>query len=437
MNCRNAQQSRLRIKLKNNDIMSQSQEIETPSFTVSQVQQQIQDTIVPVEEFEQISAVQGLNRILASDIVAGIDVPSFDNSAMDGYAFAECDLRLHTELTIVGRSYAGHPFQNRLQPGQAVQITTGAQMPAYADSVLPQELAIVREESILDIREIKIRRGQHRRMRGEDLAAGKVALTKGTRLGPAELGLLAALGKTDIAVQRPLRVAIFSTGDELGLPGQPLNPGCVYDSNRVTLHAMLTRFGAQVLDLGILKDDPAEIKPAIVNIVPQADVIITSGGVSNGAADFTRQVLQQCGHINFWSVNMRPGRPLAFGQINQGHDNSYVFGLPGNPVAMMAGFYFFVRPALQLLSGAPVSMTPAVKAIANMDMPKKVGRTEFQRGICKINSNGNLHVSLTGEQGSGMLSSMAEANCLIMLSPEQEDIVSGDTVKVLIFEGLL
>lgn len=417
--------------------MSDTQEQEAVSYTVAQVQQQIQDTISPVGEFEQISAGQGLNRILACDVVAGIDVPAFDNAAMDGYAFAERDLRQHAELTIAGRSHAGHPFQKRLQPGQAVRITTGAQMPDFADSVLPQELATVREDSILDMRDIKIRRGQHRRMRGEDLAAGKLALTKGTRLGPAELGLLAALGQTEIAVQRPLRVAIFSTGDELRLPGRQLDPGCVYDSNRVTLHAMLTRFGAQVLDLGILPDDPVEIKSAILNIVPQTDVIITSGGVSNGAADFTRQVLQQSGHINFWSVNMRPGRPLAFGQIKNNQYSSYVFGLPGNPVAMMAGFYFFVRPALQLLSGSPVGMTPPVKAIANMDIPKKAGRTEFQRGICKISSNGNLHVSLTGEQGSGMLSSMAVANCLIVLSPEQENIVSGDTVKVLIFEGLI
>jgi len=417
--------------------MSKIQDSHAQSLTVAQVQQRIQDTILPVTECEQVSVNHALNRILSFDIIAGMDVPAFDNAAMDGFAFAARDLQHHAELTIIGRSHAGHPFPHRLQPGQAIRITTGAQMPDYADTVLPQELATLNGESALDLRDMKVRRGQHRRLRGEDLAKGRLALNKGTRLGPAELGLLAALGITDVTVQRPLRVAIFSTGDELRLPGQQLDNGLVYDSNRVALHAMLQKFGAKVIDLGILSDNAAEIESAISNIVPQADVVITSGGVSNGEADFTRRVLQEMGQIDYWSVNMRPGRPLAFGQIYKDQHRSYVFGLPGNPVAMMIGFYLFVRPALQLLSGSPVSMAPAVKAISNMDIPKKVGRTEFQRGICKINSNGNLHVSPTGEQSSGMLSSMTEANCLIMLSPEQEDILAGDTVRVLIFEGLI
>ena len=408
-----------------------------PGFSVAQVQQQIQEAILPIAESETISLSRGLNRILAQDLIAAMDVPAFDNSAMDGYAFAARDIGQHQTLSIVGRSFAGHPYSGKLKAGQAVQITTGAALPDYADTVLPSELAVFNDDSTLNMQNIKIQQGQHRRLRGEDLTSGNPALSKGCRLGPAELGLLTSLGTTEIAVQRALRVAIFSTGDELRQPGQRLDDGCVYDSNRVTLGAMLSKFGAEVIDLGILADNPAEIETAIKAIVPKADVIITSGGVSAGAADFTRLVLQQLGQIHFWSVNMRPGRPLAFGQIKNKQQVTYVFGLPGNPVAMMAGFYFFVRPALQLLSGAETGMTPAVKAICLMDIPKKAGRTEFQRGICKLNANGNLCVSLTGNQGSGLLSSMTQANCLITLDPEQQNIVCGDTVKVLIFEGLI
>jgi molybdopterin molybdotransferase len=410
-----------------------------PSFSLAQVQQQIQDAIIPLTEFEQIELSEGLNSILAGDVHAAIDVPAFDNSAMDGYAFAARDLNMHQTLNLVGRAFAGHPFTGHLQAGQAIHITTGAAIPLYADSVLPQELAVLINQTTLDMRGIPVRPGQHRRLRGEDLAQGTLALPKGTRLGPAELGLLTSLGLTHIAVQRPLKVAIFSTGDELRQPGQSLGDGAIYDSNRAVLRAMLMRFGASVVDLGILADDPAVIESALSGITQSVDVIITSGGVSAGAADFTRQVLEELGQLQFWSVNMRPGRPMAFGKINrtESSGSTCVFGLPGNPVAMMVSFYFFVRPALQLLSGSPVNMTAPVQAISSQAIFKKVGRTEFQRGMCKINSQGNLCVNITGEQSSGMLSSMTQANCLVMLSPEQENIVAGDMVKVLLFDGLM
>jgi len=419
--------------------MSQIQASASTSFTVTQVQQQIQDAIAPITGFDKVALADGLNRILASDVCAGIDVPAFDNSAMDGYAFAAHDLNFYPELTVVGHSYAGHPYPEQLLPGQAIQITTGAVMPASADSVLPQELASLKDSNTLVMTGIAVTPGQHRRRRGEDLGNGNIALTRGTRLGPAELGLLSSLGITEIDVQRPLRVAIFSTGDELQLPGQPLASGAIYDSNRVTLRAMLMRFGAQVTDLGIVKDDPAVIEAALRSIAPEVDAIITSGGVAAGAADFTRQIIQQLGQLQSWHVNMRPGRPLAFGKLNKVAlaANTCIFGLPGNPVAMMVSFYLFVRPALQLLSGSPVSMTLPVKAISARPIAKKAGRTEFQRGTCRLSPKGNLRVYVNSQQGSGMLSSMTEANCLVMLSAEQENIAAGDTVKVLLFDGLI
>jgi len=406
-------------------------------YSVTRIQQKIQAAVLPVTGHEKLGLGAALHRILADDIIAPVDVPAFDNSAMDGYAFAHRDLLSHQELSVVGKSYAGHPYQGQLQPGQAIQITTGAPMPAHADSVLPQEQARLINATVLDMRGITVHKGQHKRLRGEDLAAGEVALAKGSRLGPAELGLLASLGLAAISVTRKLRVAIFSTGDELRSSGQNLDSGSVYDSNRITLHAMLSCFGAEVSDLGVLTDDPDVIAAALTRVVPLVDVIITSGGVSAGAADFTKQVMQQLGQINFWSVDMRPGRPLAFGHIRNNQHCACVFGLPGNPVAMMVSFYFFARPALQLMSGAQVSTTLPVRAIITEAVPKKMGRTEFQRGICAPDASGNLQVAITGAQGSGILSSMCRANCLVMLTPGQENIVAGDTVSVLLFEGLL
>jgi molybdopterin molybdotransferase len=408
-------------------------------ISVAQAQQQIQEAMVPLLQRQEIDLQDGLNRILAHDIIAARDVPSFDNSAMDGYAFCAKDLSMHQELTIVGQSQAGHPFHGRLQPGQAIRITTGAVIPDYADSVLPQELAVLKNASTLLMEGIHVHPGQHKRCRGEEIAAGGIVLGKGTRLGPVELGLLASLGLSAIQVQRKLKVAIFSTGDELRSPGQTADLGSIFDSNRITLRTLLQQFGADVLDLGVLADNHDTIQTALKNCADQADVIITSGGVSVGAADFTRQVMQQVGRMNFWSVNMRPGRPLAFGTIdkNQQTDKTYLFGLPGNPVAMLVSFYFFVRPALQLLYGSQISMTPSVSAAATQAIAKKAGRTEFQRGIFTVDPHGRLEVSITGHQGSGMLSSMARANCLVVLTPEQGDIEVGDTVRIMLFEGLI
>lgn len=408
------------------------------SLSVAQVQQSIQQAIRPLARQQQCKLAEALHRVLAMPIYAPIDVPAFDNSAMDGYAFGAADLPRLETLAIVGRAHAGHPFQQQLQSGQAIHITTGAALPIGADTIIPEELAQLDDALTLSLRGQQLRPGQHRRARGEDLASGSIALAQGTTLGAAELGVLGALGLDEVTVVRRPRVAIFSTGDELRLPGQPLLPGCVYDSNRITLQTLLIQAGADVLDLGILPDDPAAIETALRQVMHQVDMIITSGGMAGGAADFTAQVMRKLGQMQFWSVAMRPGRPLAFGQIAQpsSEENTTVFGLPGNPVAMMISFYLFVRPALQHLSGAAVAMLPIVKAITRHAIAKKVGRTEFQRGIYSI-EDGVPQVSSTGEQGSNMLSSMVQANCLLMLPPEQGDIVAGDAVGILLFQGFM
>ena len=408
------------------------------AVSVSEVQQHLQNAIIPIDEFQSVALEDGLNRILAHDVISPFDLPAFDNSAMDGFAFCANDAQRYQQLKLVGQSLAGHPFAGPLLPGQAVHITTGASIPAYADSVLPHEQAQLIGTSTLNMTGIEVRTGQHRRRRGEEIAAGSVAVGKGRRIGPAELGIFASLGFASIPVHRKLRVAIFSTGDELRSADRPLDTGCVYDSNRITLNALLRRFGADVVDLGVLADSEDAIELALKNCSNQVDVIITSGGVSTGAADFTKQVLQKLGQMNFWSIDMRPGRPLAFGRIaiNDQIESTYVFGLPGNPVAMMISYYFFVRPALQQLAGAELSMPPLIEAIATESISKKAGRTEFQRGIFGLNTHGQLSVSITGAQGSSMLSSMARANCLVVLPPEQDKVNAGERIKILLLGGL-
>lgn len=408
------------------------------TISVLEAQQLSQTAIIPIKDTEHIVLNQALDRICSDNIIAPMNVPAFDNSAMDGYAFCAQDLASHKQLQIVGSALAGHPYQSPMQPGQAIRITTGAQMPERCDTVLLQELAVVVDVDKLDMSNMSISAGQNRRCLGEDIKIGDVVITKGSRLGPAQLGLLASLGIGEVNVQRRLRVALFSTGDELRSVGQELDSGCIYDSNRLVLQGMLTRFGAEVIDLGVLADDPVELQAALQRCAAQVDVVITSGGVAGGTADYTKQVMQKLGEMIFMSINMRPARQLAFGQWCTNADrNTYVFALPGNPVAVMVSFYFLVRPALQLLSGAQVTMPPLIDAYAIKRIPKKIGRTEFQRGICQVSLQGQLQVSITGEQGAGILSSMSRANCMVVLNPEQGDIEAGDTVQLVLFEGLL
>jgi molybdopterin molybdotransferase len=402
-----------------------------------------------VAETESVLLDQGLNRVLASDVLSPIDVPAADNSAMDGFAFrgAEINSAPVTQLMVVGTVFAGNPFTGSLAAGQCLKIMTGALMPSQCDTVIPQEMTQTLPLAADGIERIQfeskaVSSGENRRLRGEDLAQGSVAIAAGRILRPSDLGLAASLGISTLTVKRKLRVAILSSGNELRPLGSELDSGSIYDSNRYSLMGLLNRLGLEVIDCGIIQDDPLALKNAFSQAALTADVIISSGGVSVGEADFTKQVMQELGDVGFWKIAMRPGRPMAFGSLkpvpNQHPPRSTLFfGLPGNPVAVMVTFYQFVQSALLQLSGATQLRPPLTQAIASAAIRKKPGRTEYQRGILEIGPDGRAQVRVTGSQGAGILRSMSEANCFIVLGHEQGNIAAGDLVNVVLFEGLL
>src|SRR4051812_40656535 len=373
---------------------------------VDKAREGIRACIAPVAETEKIVIRDALNRVLAQDIVPAINVPSHDNSAMDGYAVRFADLSGDTELQETGTALAGKPFTGNLNRGQCVRVMTGAVMPEGADTVVVQE--IVRREGQRIVIPAGQKKGQNVRYAGEDLKTGVPVLQPGKILRPADLGLVASLGIGQVEVKRRLRVAFFATGDELASIGTPLKAGEIYDSNRYTLHGMLARLGVEIFDLGVVRDDPAALEAAFLKAAKRADVIVTTGGVSVGEADFVKQLMARLGEVLFWKIAMRPGRPMAFGKIN----NSYLFGLPGNPVAVMVTFYQFVRDALLHLAGASGFEPPMAHAIAAEKLRKVPGRTEYQRGVV-FREGGQWKVRATGQQGSGVLRSMSEANCFI------------------------
>ncbi len=409
------------------------------ALPVAHAQQIIREFIQPITASENISLHSALGRVLAIDIISPIDVPAHDNSAMDGYAFPSNSLRPDESLTfrIIGTAYAGRAYNGIVAHGECVQIMTGGVMPLGCDTVIPQEFTQQASDTSISIPAGSVKAGDNRRCKGEDLTAGKPALSKGKILRPADLGLLASLGIGEVPVHRRLRVAFFSTGDELRSIGEPLDEGCVYDSNRYTLYGMLTRLGCDIIDMGVVQDDPASLEAALCNACENADAIITSGGVSVGAADYTKQIMAKLGDVSFWKIGMRPGRPLAFGKIASNGKSTYLFGLPGNPVAVMITFYFFARDALLRMMGAEQSPLPLVRAISQTTIRKKAGRTEYQRGILSKDEAGQLQVRITGSQGSGILRSMSEANCIVVLQHEQGNVSAGETVEVVVFEGLV
>ncbi len=408
------------------------------ALSVRDAQRIIGRFIDPVEGIEQVTLLSALDRVLAADIVSPISVPAHDNSAMDGFALRGADLRADRQVTlqVIDTVYAGRPSAAVPAGGQCVRIMTGGVMPAGCDSVIAQEHVAVIGEASITIDPGVIERGDNRRFAGEDLMAGSAALKAGRVIRPADLGLLASLGIASVPVRRRVRVAFFSTGDELRSIGQPLDAGCVYDSNRYTLFGMLTRLGCEIVDMGIVRDEPEALEQALRDACCQADAIVTSGGVSVGAADYTRQIMAQLGDVTFWKIGMRPGRPLAFGRIGTGDDSAYLFGLPGNPVAVMVSFYFFARAALLRMMGAEAPQL-LVKVKSAASIRKKPGRTEYQRGILAIADQGEQVVRITGSQGSGILRSMTEANCMVVLHDEQGSVAAGDMVDVLLFEGLV
>ncbi len=408
------------------------------ALPVAQAQEFIARLVPRVQAIESLPIRSALGRVLARDVLSTIDVPSHDNSAMDGFALRGMDLAAEgpTLLPVAGTGLAGQQFAGAAPPGHCVRIMTGAVMPDGLDTVVPQEFTSVAEDGRISIPHGIVRTGDNRRLRGEDLALGEVALRAGRLLRPADLGLLASLGRAEVPVFRRLRVAFFSTGDELRSIGEPLDAGCVYDSNRYTIWAMLQRLGVDMLDLGVVPDDPVALREAFTQAAANADAVITSGGVSVGEADHTKRIMAELGEVLFWKIAMRPGRPMAIGRIGRDRP-AILFGLPGNPVAVMVTFYAFVRDALRHMSGATPEPLPLLQAACTASLRKKAGRTEFQRGIVSRADDGRWQVSITGSQGSGILRSMSEANGLVVLHHHQGHVAAGDLVDVLMFDGLV
>ncbi|MEC5216400.1 molybdopterin molybdotransferase [Actimicrobium sp. GrIS 1.19] len=419
------------------EVVSCLSEYDPDALPVAAAQRIIRDFIKPVQAIEQVALRSALGRVLATDIISPICVPSHDNSAMDGYALRSSDLgEQPLRLDVIGIAYAGRAFAGDVAAGQCVRVMTGAIMPSGCDTVIPQEFTQAATDTSVTIPPGAVRSGDNRRLRGEDLQTGSAALAKGRILHPADLGLLASLGIAEVPVQRRLRVAFFSTGDELRSIGEPLDAGCVYDSNRYTLHGMLTRLGCDLIDMGVVKDEPAALEAALRTACENADAIITSGGVSVGAADYTKQIMAELGDVTFWKIGMRPGRPMAFGKIQSNGHSAFLFGLPGNPVAVMVTFYFFAREALLHMMGADATAPPLMRAVSRDAIRKKPGRTEYQRGILSTDAEGRRQVRITGAQGSGILRSMVEANCMIVLHDAQGAVQAGDLVDVMLFDGL-
>lgn len=427
------------------------------ALPVSAAQAIVLQWVTPLTQSERVPLRDALARVLARDVISPIDVPAHDNSAMDGYAFDGASLLANAApgdatltLNVAGKAFAGHPYTGAIGPRACVRIMTGAPMPAGCDTVVPQERVERRASAAADepggesitFRTDAVVPGANRRRKGEDLARGNAALRAGRVLRASDIGLMASLGIVDVAVKRRLRVAFFSTGDELRSPGEPLDAGCIYDSNRYTLGAMLQRLNVEPVDLGVVRDDPESLAATLKAAAESADVVLTSGGVSVGEADFTRTQLQTLGDVSFWGLAMRPGRPLAFGRIWSGGNPgagraALLFGLPGNPVATMVAFYQIVRPALIAMSGATPQPVPLIPARCDAPIRKRPGRTEFQRGIAERDAQGQWHVAPTGSQSSGALSTMSEANCFIVLAHDSADLDAGEAVDIMLFDGLV
>lgn len=417
-----------------NKIISCMDDYDPNALTVPKAREAIRACLTPVIGYERVNVRASLGRVLAQDIVSPIDVPSNNNSAMDGWALRGADLASEgeTRLKEIGVAYAGRAYAGTVNAGQCVRIMTGAVMPQGADTVVIQEIARAEGDAVFI--PAGQRTGQNVRMAGEDLARGKPVLRAGHYIRPAELGLMASLGMAEVAVRRKLRVAFFSTGDELASVGSVLKEGEVYDSNRYTLYGMLSRMGFELLDMGVVRDDPDSLERAFLDAAANADAIITSGGVSVGEADYTRDLLARLGEVLFWKIAMKPGRPMAFGKVG----NAFFFGLPGNPVAVMVTFYQFVRDALLALSCRTGELElPLLRVPCTSALRKNPGRTEFQRGVLSRDESGAWQVEVTGAQGSGVLRSMSEANCFIVLEHERGSVKPGDLVSVQVMEGVV
>jgi molybdopterin molybdotransferase len=401
-------------------------------LNVNEALQRIRDALNPITGFERCALRDAHRRIVAEAVTSPLNVPGYVNSAMDGYAIVGEDIPSEGEVTlkVIGSSFAGVPFAGRMQAGESVRIMTGAMVPEGADTVVMQELA-ARDGDKVTIGSGH-RSGENVRHIGEDIAKDGVVLAPGQKIRAPELGLLASLGVAEVTVRRRLRVASFSTGDELCSIGEQPREGQIYDSNRYSIFGMLKDIDVEHIDMGVIRDDEQAISAAFQSASEIADVVITSGGVSVGEADFVKQTLDRLGQVDFWKIAMKPGKPLAFGTVN----SAVFFGLPGNPVSVMATFYQIVQPSLRYLTSENSTQPLRLKVRAADMLKKRPGRQDFQRGILKTDESGELRVYTTGNQGSHILSSMSQANCFVILSAESGMVEAGEWVEVEPFEGL-
>lgn len=403
-------------------------------LSVQEVQKRIITDIQSVEGIERVDLRRALGRILAADVTATFNTPPCDNSAMDGYAFRSQDISDQSPLSlkVIGQSFAGHPYSGEVASGEAIRIMTGAQVPADVDTVVMQEHTEKKDADTILITHIP-KPFANVRKEGDDLTSGQIFLAEGKKLSPTDLAFLATQGIAEVTVKRNVRVAFFSTGDELRSIGETLKEGEIYDSNRYSIYGLLKNQDIEIIDMGVIPDDQQAIEDAFISASRIADAVITSGGVSVGEADFVKQTLEKLGQINFWKIAMKPGKPLAFGTLG----DSLFFGLPGNPVAVIATFYQFVQPALKRMKGQDIVLPLMIKAKTTEFLKKRPGRTDFQRGILEQSETGTLTVRSAGTQASHVLTAMSRANCFIVIPEECGSIDTGEMVDVQPFEGLI
>lgn len=403
------------------------------SLAVSDALKNIYTAISPIQSSESLPIKESLNRVLAKDIIAPLNIPIATNSAMDGYALKGDDIPKQgsAKLKVIGTAFAGQPYPNKIGANQCVRIMTGATMPKNTDTVIIQEnVKHIADTIIIDS---KPKQGTNVRHAGEEIKVGDIVLSKGKRITPADIGLIASLGISVVEVTRKLRVAFFSTGDELCSIGDRLEDNHIYDSNRYTLFGMLSELNITLIDMGIVRDDREHLQQTLENAAKQSELIITTGGISVGDADFVKEVLQKIGTINFWKVAIKPGRPLAFGQIK----DALFFGLPGNPVSVMVTFYQFIKPAIKYLMGEKQTNTLTIQVPCISKLDKRLGRVEYQRGILECGQDKCWTVKKTGSQGSGNLRSMSQANCFIILPTTSTAVAPGTIVEVQPFSNFI